>query len=92
MNNSFKSKKQVEELKELPLLESRKTVTSNLKLHTLHIVFSVGRRQPYSAEFIYVERPTDYGNQGVKEVEEITAGTWPELIDKVVEHFEEEPA
>lgn len=42
----FKSKKQIAELKELPLLSATKNLHQRLRLSRLEIVFSITQRQP----------------------------------------------
>lgn len=87
----FKSKKQIAELKELPLLSATKNLHQRLRLSRLEIVFSITQRQPYRANVKYQERPTDWENPGAEITDELIAENWPELIDKVTALFETSP-
>ncbi|HJQ07975.1 MAG TPA: hypothetical protein VJ836_00675 [Candidatus Saccharimonadales bacterium] len=87
IGNLFKSKKQVEDLKAISLLEVNKTVTNNLKLSELRIIFDVSQTSIYQARITYYERPTNWNDRGTSVSERLDANSWPELIDKVIEHF-----
>lgn len=84
----FKSEKQVEQVKEIPLLTANKDIHHNLHLASLDITYSVSSRQMYSAHIKYEERPTEWNNHGAELTEEIKADSWPSLIEKVLKHFE----
>lgn len=89
MLNLFRNKKQVEDLKSIgTLLPDDKIVeTTKLKLSSLHITYNISDRMIFRARIVYIERPTDYGNQGTSKEVSFTADSWPALIDKVLEHF-----
>lgn len=85
----FKSKKQVEKLKAIEKILPEATIieTTQLKLAELRVVYSISQRQEFQATVKYYERPTDWGNQGTSKEITLTANSWSELIDKVLEHF-----
>ncbi len=90
----FKSKEQVEQVKELaPILPTATVIeTTELQLSGVRIVYSVSAREPFQAWINYHERPTDWGNQGTTKEVNLKASSWPELIDKVTEHFNNQKA
>lgn len=84
----FKSKEQVEELKTVPL-DIEIPVNKTLKLSQVQINYSVTQVKPYYASLTYKEKPEQWKEEDNQTNRvEITAESWPELIDKVVKHFE----
>ena len=84
----FKSKDQIEDLKTIPL-NVEIPVNKKLKLSHLQINYSITQVDPYYANITYKEKPAQWQEEDnqVNRVE-IKARSWPELIDKVIKHFE----
>lgn len=85
----FKSKQQEESLKSIPTLDVEKHRQISLKLTRLNMTFSISQTLPYQAVIEYAERPTNWNDPGVLDSVRIVADSWPELLDKVNEHFHE---
>lgn len=86
MNLPWK-KQQIEELKELPVLEATQQLNQILQLSRLSINFNISQVNPYYVYITYKEYPTRWSDHGAVQELELTAKSWPELIDKVIEHF-----
>ena len=80
-------KKPVEEIKALPMNPTR-TVTKELRLVELKMAYSVTRRNQYYANIRYSDNDSYLADNATNEETEITASSWPELIDKVYEYME----
>lgn len=88
--NPFIKKKEKEKLKELPLPEATKSVSKKLSLYSVSLQYNVrySSGHKFSANISYKENPKDYSNPGIVEELELLADSWPELVEKVSDHFE----
>lgn len=84
----FRSKKQIEQLKKLPILENHIEVKTNLVLSSLIINYNITQKRPYYAFIEYKEHPKSWADRDnqIKSME-LKADSWEELIDKVIGHF-----
>ncbi len=85
----FRNNKQVEALKEVPLLSDTIEQNHKLKLTSLSIRFDISLVKKYSVYITYKERPTEWNNHGAELSKEIFADSWPDLIDKVLVYFKD---
>lgn len=85
----FRNKRQAERLKAVDLAKSRRTKSTTLTLSKLSVNhYPYLRNAEYNALVVYAENPGSL-YPGIKELIEIKASSWHELLDKVAEHFEE---
>lgn len=81
------SKKQIEEVKSIPVLKATQNLRKILALSKLSINFNMSQTRPYYANITYKENPTEWrDNQAVEDIE-LIADSWEDLIEKVVTHF-----
>jgi len=80
--NLFKNKRQEKDVKSLPVSTMTKTVTKELYLDSINILYRSDKR--FRANIAYSEYDD---NSGLQEDIELIGEDWPDLLDKVNEHF-----
>lgn len=89
--NPFKSRQQAEELKNLPVLEAMVEQHKKIGLRSLKIDFDMAMPEGYryTAFVVYETQSKSLKEDNTdSHTTKIVAKSWPELIDKVIEHFE----